>query len=65
MEQSVIRKGKRFQVVPPCGGHHFRAGKLLQHAGFKSCPRVGGIAAKTVLKDQQERFKSCPRVGGI
>ena len=33
--------------------------------GFKSCPRVGGIAPATIGAACLRCFKSCPRVGGI
>ena len=34
---------KRFQVVPPCGGHPVKSIIAVTSCGFKSCPRVGGI----------------------
>ncbi len=33
----------KFQVVPPCGGHHKYYMAISPLACFKSCPRVGGI----------------------
>ena len=34
-------------------------------AGFKSCPREGGIARHEILAPRCISFKSCPREGGI
>ena len=55
-----------FQVVPPCGGHHFPCSFSFAAISFKSCPRVGGILHKgNVYRKGTHSFKSCPRVGGI
>ena len=60
-----IRSGK-FQVVPPCGGHLASGATSYTQAGFKSCPRVGGIVGKGRGPCLPHVcFKSCPRVGGI
>ena len=37
------RPRSEFQVVPPCGGHLSHGARPSARAGFKSCPRVGGI----------------------
>ena len=40
-----------FQVVPPCGGHQYLSrGWRVYCTGFKSCPRVGGIANSAQLR---------------
>ena len=51
--------------MPPCGGHLKVDPETGAIIGFKSCPRVGGIAYHNQHKAKQEGFKSCPRVGGI
>ena len=40
---------QKFQVVPPCGGHHHASLQRATAAGFKSCPRVGGIRASDCI----------------
>ena len=51
--------------MPPCGGHHISDDDNEYEMGFKSCPRVGGIADHAVHSRHRRCFKSCPRVGGI
>ena len=56
----------KFQVVPPCGGHHLR--KLLQSIplGVSSrAPVWGASRSVRISGDLWSCFKSCPRVGGI
>ena len=42
-------RSSEFQVVPPCGGHHHASLQRATAAGFKSCPRVGGIRASDCI----------------
>ena len=56
--------GKRFQVVPPCGGHpHPSQPVSLADLRFKSCPRVGGIETGGKQK-QRSRVSSRAPVWG-
>ena len=51
--------------APVWGASDGQSAKAAAMAGFKSCPRVGGILATAPVCHNGVSFKSCPRVGGI
>ncbi len=62
---SSPRRYSRFQVVPPCGGHHPDDGLISGiDDSFKSCPRVGGIRYGGVYVCCTYRFQVVPPCGG-
>ena len=55
----------KFQVVPPCGGHHPYCRKVQAGKRFQVVPPCGGHPAQDKYNQLKAGFKSCPRVGGI